>query len=59
MDDAERYRQLADECLTKAAVAPDPDGRLHWLLVAEKWLTMAEQVQVRTERYESSTEKDG
>jgi len=47
MDDPERYRQLADECLAKAAVAADPERRLHWLLVAEKWLTTAQQVQVR------------
>jgi hypothetical protein len=57
--DAQGYLKLAEDCLAQAAVAPDPERRLHWLAMAEKWLKLAHQVQIWNEPDEGSTGEKG
>jgi len=42
---SEKYRAIADDCVAASERATEPDGRSHWLIMAQAWVRLAQQVE--------------
>jgi hypothetical protein len=42
---AEECRKNAEECINKASLIDSPEKRAPWLMIAQSWLRLAEQVE--------------
>jgi len=42
---SEKYRAIADDCVAASERATEPDGRSHWLIMAQAWGRLAQQVE--------------
>jgi hypothetical protein len=46
-DDADRFREMADECREQAARSLSPLDKERWLKLAGDWIKMAEEAEKR------------